>query len=403
MSDLQIYDPRERRLVAAADLALSAISAPRVLWRSQVPPPAPRRILLLRLERIGDLVMVFPAIADVRANAPAAEIDLVVGSWNLPIARTIPAVSRVEALDARWLVRGAGGLHLGQLMRRAHAWRRRQYDLAVNFEPDIRSNLLVAASGARFTAGYASGGGGSLLDRALDYDPSAHTTDNARRLVAAVMGGEGSRRIHQPLTIPEPARQDASRRLTRRSAGPLVGIHVSGGRAIKQWAPERFAEVARRLADERGATIVLTGAPEDARLVGSLRSALGARPVIDVSGDVDLATLTALLGELDLFVTGDTGPMHLAGAVGTPVVAIFGPSDPARYALRGPHDRVVRVDLPCSPCNRIRRPPDRCVGHTPDCLVGVTAADVFDAAAATLAASGALDRPNAISIRAGRA
>ena len=68
--------------------------------------------------------------------------------------------------------------------------------------------------------------------------------------------------------------------------------------------------------------------------------------------------------------------MHLAVAVGTPVVAVFGPSDPARYAPRGPLDRVVRVDLPCSPCNRIRLPPARCVGHTPDCLAFVTADSV---------------------------
>jgi ADP-heptose:LPS heptosyltransferase len=79
--------------------------------------------------------------------------------------------------------------------------------------------------------------------------------------------------------------------------------------------------------------------------------------------------------------------MHLACVVGTPVVAVFGPSDPARYATRGPLDRVVRVDLPCSPCNRIRRPPARCVGHTPDCLVHVHASDVLDAALSVLDAS----------------
>ena len=97
-------------------------------------------------------------------------------------------------------------------------------------------------------------------------------------------------------------------------------------------------------------------------------------------GRLDLLTLAAVLERLDLLVTGDTGPMHLAAAVGTPVVAVFGPSDPARYAPRGPRDRVVRIDLPCSPCNRIRRPPARCVGHTPDCLAGITADAVFDAA-----------------------
>jgi ADP-heptose:LPS heptosyltransferase len=129
----------------------------------------------------------------------------------------------------------------------------------------------------------------------------------------------------------------------------------------------------------------LTGAPEDRPLVEGVRQALEGASVIDASGEADLPTLAALLERLDLFITGDTGPMHVAGAVGTPVVAVFGPSDPARYALRGPADRVVRVDLPCSPCNRIRLPPERCVGHTPDCLEHITADHVVAAALDVLA------------------
>jgi ADP-heptose:LPS heptosyltransferase len=174
-----------------------------------------------------------------------------------------------------------------------------------------------------------------------------------------------------------------------------VGVHVSGGRPIKQWPPERFAQVAGHLARDYGATIVLTGAAEERPLVDAMRTALEGLPVIDVSGSIDLPTLAAVLERLDLYVTGDTGPMHLAGAVGTPVVAVFGPSDPVRYALRGGHDRVVRIDLPCSPCNRIRRPPERCVGHTPDCLAFVAAERVTEAAVDVLHSTGVLQRAHA--------
>lgn len=79
--------------------------------------------------------------------------------------------------------------------------------------------------------------------------------------------------------------------------------------------------------------------------------------------------------------------MHIAAAVGTPVVAVFGPSDPARYAPSGPADRIVRAGLPCSPCNRIRLPPAHCVGHIPDCLSSVPAAQVYGAALSSLDAS----------------
>ena len=387
MPALQIYDARERMLVAAADRALSLVSLVRSTWRRRVPPPSPRRILVLRLERIGDLLMVLPALADLRELAPKAEIDLVVGSWNVPLARTIPGITRVEALDARWLSRGDAGSALPSLLQRARGWNDRQYDVGLNFEPDIRSNLILSAAGAAFTAGYHSGGGGPILDRAFTYEPRAHATDNARRLVADVFGRGPQQPADAPLTLPESARRAAEVCIPPTAARPLVGVHVSGGRAIKQWPAMRFAEVARRLANAYGATIVLTGASDDQPLVQQVRTSLEGSEVIDVSGDADLPTLAAILEQLDLFITGDTGPMHLAGAVGTPVVAVFGPSDPARYALRGPSDRVVRVDLPCSPCNRIRVPPERCVGHTPDCLELIPADRVVEAAIDVLTAS----------------
>src|SRR4051812_16075526 len=384
-SRLQIYDPRERAIVSAADRLLGAGAALASPFRPRRRPGSPARILLLRLERIGDLVMALPAIADVRALAPGAAIDLVVGSWNRELAGAIASVSSVRTLDAAWLARENGGLGVVSLLKAAREWRRDRYDLAINFEPDIRTNLLIAASGAAWTAGFSSGGGGPLLDTAIPYDVTAHTTDNARRLVATVLGGQPGAPDTGTLRIPEAAHLFASRRLARTS-GPLVGIHVSGGRAIKQWPPERFGEVARGLISTGGATIILTGTAADRPLVDQVASTLPRERVIDAGSDLGLLDLAAVLQRLDLFVTGDTGPMHLAAAVGTPIVAVFGPSHPARYAPRGPFDRVVRVDLPCSPCNRIRRPPARCVGHTPDCLAFVTVDSVLHAALTVLEA-----------------
>jgi ADP-heptose:LPS heptosyltransferase len=397
MPPLQIYDRRERALVTTADRALALGAAVARPFRRRRAPVAPRRILLLRLERIGDLLMALPAIADVRSFAPDAAIDLVVGSWNAELARAIDRVTRVETLDAAWLGREGEGLGLAALVRAARRWRIARYDLAINFEPDIRTNLLAVASGAIWTAGYRSGGGGALLDVALEYDRGVHTTDNARRLVATVLGRtraglhpSDSDRDARPqsetasiIGLPTEAGATATN-LLRDARRPLVGLHVSGGRAIKQWEPERFADVARRLIESTGATVVLTGSDADRSLVNAVARTLPSSQVIDVAGHLDLLTLAAILERLDLLITGDTGPMHLAAAVATPIVAVFGPSDPARYAPRGPLDRVVRVDLPCSPCNRIRRPPARCAGHTPDCLAVLTADSVFAAAMAVL-------------------
>jgi ADP-heptose:LPS heptosyltransferase len=145
--------------------------------------------------------------------------------------------------------------------------------------------------------------------------------------------------------------------------------------------------VASTLVRSHGATIVLTGSDADRPLSDVVKSVVPADHLVDVVGDADLLVLAALFERVDLLLTGDTGPMHLASAVGTPVVAVFGASDPRRYAPRGASDRVIRVDLPCSPCNRIRLPPARCVGHTPDCLVAVSVDRVLEAVLSVLAES----------------
>jgi heptosyltransferase-2 len=378
---LTIYDRRDRALVSVADALLLPMSLRRLVRRQPADPP--RRILCLRLERIGDLLMTLPALAELRALAPDATIDLAVGSWNREIASAIASVNNVETLDADWLARGPQGLSPMALAMRATRWRARTYDLAINFEPDIRTNITLAAAGARWTAGFGSGGGGALLDLALPYDQQSHTADNALSLVRTAVGereaGSGKPEAGSSITIPDTARAEAMRRLAPLGTGLKVGIHVSGGRAVKQWPEAQFREVAEHLVRDRSASIVLTGTPDDRAQVDVVRAVLPADRVVDLSSGTDLLTVAAVIQQLDLFVTGDTGPMHLAHAVGTPVVAVFGPSDPRRYAPRGRRDAVVRIDLPCSPCNRIRLPPARCTGHTPDCLAGIGTAQVLAA------------------------
>jgi len=377
MAQLKIGSARDAALVRTADALLWPIGAVRRVWRRR-PATSPRQILCLRLERIGDLVMTLPALAELRACVPEAAIDLVVGSWNKSLARSIPGIREVEVADANWLARDDAGRSLEGLLLGATSWRQRGYDLAINFEPDIRTNMLLAAVGARWTAGFARGGGGPLVDSALDYDTSRHTTVNAIGLVRSLFPAATVPAVDFQLELPEAARAEAARLLLPVKGDVTIGIHVSAGREVKQWPVERFRDVARVL-QERGAALVFTGSADDRAMVDAVRASLNPQSVLDLTGRVDVPVLASVIARLDLLLTVDTGPMHLASATGTPIVAIFGPSDPARYAPTGPRDCVVRVDLPCSPCNRIRQPPARCVGHTPDCLMGVSVADVLKA------------------------
>jgi ADP-heptose:LPS heptosyltransferase len=394
VAELQIYDPRERRLVAAADRVLAVGAGLARLWPRRGAASPPRRILLLRLERIGDLLMSAGAIESVRAHAPEATIDLVVGSWNRAIAERIHGIDRVETLDAPWLARGAAAAGIGRLVSAAWSWRARDYDLAINFEGDVRSHALIALGGARRRVGFAMAGGGPLLTDVVEHRPDRHTADNAAALVAAAFPGSpalgpGAQPGPDPaagfrLDVPEGARR-AARDLVGPHLRYLV-VHASGGRAIKQWDLDRFAAATTTIARALDAAVVLSGAPGDAPLTAHVKAALPADlPVVDLTGRPDLLVLAAVLEGARLVLTGDTGPMHLAAAVRAPVVAVFGPSMPVRYAPRSTAHRVVRIDLWCAPCNMIRKPPERCQGHTPDCLAGVTV-DAVTAAALSLAA-----------------
>ena len=199
--------------------------------------------------------MVLDAIAMVRAMAPEAAIDLVVGTWNRSLAGLIPGV-QVETLDVPWMARERAGLSWTQLVQRARAWRLKSYDLAINFEPDIRSNLLMALSGARHRAGFVSGGGGAVLTAAIAPDPRAHIAENAKALVtrafAQFTAPVAQRDVPSRLHIPEEARRRAAELVaTPKHGAPLVGIQPAAGRRIKEWDPVRFAEVGAALA--RGA------------------------------------------------------------------------------------------------------------------------------------------------------
>ena len=246
---LQIVYPRERALVGLADSAL----APLAWFRRSADGPV-RRILLLRLERIGDLIMVLDAIRDARAAWPDAEIDLAVGSWNAPLAALIRDITHVELVDVPWLARGGSRDSWPALVSRARGWAQRGYDLVVNFEPDIRSNALAWLTGAPRRVGYASGGGRAFLTDARVYEPGSHVAVNARDLIAHAAGRKVAalRSGDEPrLILPEAAVSRARAALGKRrgrssacmpaaDANPNSGIS-NASRPLPAGSPRRAA------------------------------------------------------------------------------------------------------------------------------------------------------------------
>ena len=389
----RVYAPAERLALGALDLPGRAAHA---LWTTVRAhrPPAPleaaavREVLVLRLDRIGDVLMSLPALHDLRAALPGARIRLAVGRWSEPIARSAP-VDDVLVWSAPWVGRAAEGADkLLALAGRARGLRGVQLDLALDLQGDVRANVLMALTGARRRAGYANTGGAWLLTDVIPLDETVSWVEQNRLAVAQVVGrapGQG-----RPDALNDADRAFARELFTRlglEARRPLVGVHPSGGRPVKQWDVPRWGEVAGRLQREFGATILITGGEGDRALAETVARALPRR-AFDLTGKLSVRETLAVIAQLDLFLSPDTGPMHMAAAVGTPSVSVFGPSDPVRYfsAPPGPRHVVVRRELWCSPCNLIRRPPAECTGVEPECLRAVTVEDVYTAAAGLLRA-----------------
>lgn len=391
----RIYEPLERLAVGAFDLPGRAWAA----LRGRPPglpldPAELREVLVLRLDRIGDVVMSLPALADLRRALPDARIRLAVGRWSADVARSAP-VDEVIEWSAPWVGRRSEGADgFGALCRRALGLRRERLDLALDLQGDVRASLLMWLSGARARAGYANTGGSWMLSHVVPLDEDVSWVAQNRLALDVVLGPQPRGRVADPLTAAErAAAAELLGRLGLGPGGPRIGIHPSGGRLIKQWPAERWAEVGARLQREFGARVVITGSGADAALAADVAARLPERPT-DLAGRLSVRETLAVVEQLDLYLSPDTGTMHLACLVGTPTVSVFGPSDPGRYFFDfEPAERlrhvVCRPDLWCAPCNLIRRPPAECAkAALPECLDLVGVDEVHAAAARLLKAGG---------------
>lgn len=389
----RVYDPLERAALGALDVVgrLGFGAARLFAPRDRLAESPPREVLVLRLDRIGDVVMCLPALAGLRAALPQARIRLAVGRWSREIAKSAP-VDEVLTWSAPWVGRADEGAEsFRALLGKARELRAQRLDLGIDLQGDVRASLLLWASGARRRVGYANTGGRYMLTDVVPLDETVSWVEQNRRAMKTALAGEPPAAARVDV-LGEDDRGFARRLLQQlelEKRRPLVAIHPSGGRPIKQWPAARWREVAARLQRELQATLLITGSAADAALAREVQQGLPAR-AIDLTGKLGLRETLALLERVDLFLSPDTGTMHMACALGTPSVTVFGPSDPQRYFSGGTGESgsrhvVVRAELWCSPCNLIRKPPAECVSAgVPECLTLVGVDAVYGEAARLL-------------------
>jgi heptosyltransferase-1 len=337
------------------------------------------RILIVRLGALGDIVHAIPAAAALRAAMPSARIDWLVDAKHREILDLTTVLDSIVTLDGRTLAAW------GDVTRRLRAAR---YDVALDFQGLLKSAVLARASGARRVAGFsifhlrektarpfytdartpdggvrlqADQGGGVRLQP--DHVPAHHVITKNLQLLQVL--GVDTREISFPLARVTSAAAEVVR---GQASGHFALLNPGAAWPNKRWPSERFGELATFLRDVRALTsFVLWGPGEQDLADAVVRASSGAARAAPATRINDLVQLSR---EAALMVSGDTGPLHIAAAMGTPVVGLFGPTDPDRNGPWRPDDEVVSRFGSCG-CHYDRR-----CHQASWCLGDVTVAEV---------------------------
>ncbi len=373
------WERATRRWHGRAIQALSSTTPPAL----GEPPIEPRRVLCMKFYGLGNAIMLIPVLEAVRRRWPGVEIDFLTMPGNVALLERSGVVTAAYAVDTTNLAR-----FLSTFWAALRKVRARRYDTVLDFEQFVKiSSIIAFLSGARERIGFNTDGQrrGFMYTRRVVYTDSDH--------MSAIFA-----RLTRPLGVTGPLPEcrlplaDAERRKARdflAQAGvapdhfPIVAIHLGIGMnfyrvPLKRWAPANFAALADALAERHGAAVVFTGqGAEERELIAEARRHMR-RPAIDAGDRFSVTELAALVDHCHFVVANDTSVMHLAALMGTPVVAIFGPTAPLHYGPRGDRNLVFYRDLYCSPClTNYNLKVSRCLDNV--CMRGITPDAVLEA------------------------
>lgn len=303
-----------------------------------------RRILIIKPSSLGDVVHALPTLQALRGRFPRAHIAwLVKQQWAGLLERT-------EGLDEVWPVEPGFKGWLSEVPR----LRATSFDLVVDLQGLFRSGAMAWLTGCSTRIGFANAREGSpffYTHRVPVRAPDMHAVDRYL-LVAAALGTAVTGAPEFRLRSLPADRREVSDLLDRRGlqAGiPWIAVNVSARWPTKRWPLEFFAAAADRIQQDKLGSVALIGGPDDRAAAQAVKELMRAAPV-DLTGATTPALLPALLESAALLMTNDSGPMHVAAAVGTPVVAFFGPTSPLRTGPYGKEHRALVSGIPCSPC-----------------------------------------------------
>lgn len=347
---------------------------------SDLQPGKVKNILLVSSTALGDALLSTPAFRSIRQAYPAARISLLLGAAYRELFAGHPDIDEIIPYHGGWR----------RFFRLAWALRRRHFDLAcILHGNEPQATPLAYLSGARFIYKLPNTSRFRFLltnrEPVLTWDDFGHGI--AQRLKVAELAGGAPTDFRMTLPLKSAARREVATILQTHGIGdgsPLLGLQPGASTTSRRWAPAHFIELARQLlAAHPGLRIVVSGSVQERTLCREIAAAIGDERAWASAGEVPLRLLPALLQRCFALVTGDTGPMHLAVAVETPVVALFAVSDARRSGPASDLDRhiIIQKARTCDPCLS-----KRCPYPLPICMENITVDEVRTAVERQLSA-----------------
>jgi heptosyltransferase-2 len=327
----------------------------------KLPAKGIERVLIRGTNWIGDVVMTLPAVAAVRKTWPGARISVLAKPWVAEVYRLSADVDDVIVFQEPGRHAGIGGK-----LRLARELRGAGFDCAILLQNAIEAAIIAGLAGIPLRAGYNSDGRGILLTHAVRRTEAirrVHQIDYYIEMVRALGCTSAGRDVRlRPGKDFDDLMEALFSRFGIDRNRPLIGIAPGAAYGpAKKWFPERFAAVADRLIDDIGGQAILFGSAGDRESAAAVQE--GARhPLIDIAGMTNLKEAIALIARCSLFISNDSGLMHVAGALGVPTIAIFGSTNPVTTSPVGERSVVIHHNVDCSPCLKPVCPTDfRCM------------------------------------------
>ena len=323
-------------------------------------PLSALKLLIVKPSSLGDILHTFPAVAELHAAMPEAQVSWVANDTLAPIVRLYPRLERVIPFPRKAL----GKFDLRRLREFLRELRQDEYDAVLDFQGLLRSALMsrFAKTARRFGFANAREGAPLAYDHAVKLPPQLkHAADKNRFLAREFLRSQG---VEPAETAPEPAlvlpeewrsQADAVLREHRLENAPLLAVGCASRWESKSWSPEFFAEVLRLVRRRHPEIrIWLLGSPEEAQRAQEVCECAKLEGMVNLAGKTTLGALAAMLARSNVLFTNDSGPMHIAAALQVPCVANFGATDPEKTGPYGPPGRhyVVRSQCPKAPCFR---------------------------------------------------